>query len=47
MTGVNCAGTEEIMEHQSCLTIFLSDDVIQNLMLFENSNIHSPKKQEC
>ena len=27
--------------NQSCHTITLTDDVIQNLMLFENNNVHS------
>ena len=30
-----------------CHTVTLSDDVIQNLMSFDNNNVHSPNKPEC
>ena len=42
--GVNWDGTEKVMENQSCHTVFLTDDVIQNPLPFENNNVHSPKK---
>ena len=35
MASVNWDGTERVMEHQSCHTVTLTDDIIQNPMLFE------------
>ena len=46
MASFNWDGTEKVMEHQSCYTVTLSDDVILNPMLFENNNVHSPKKHD-
>ena len=47
MAAVNWDGTEKSNGHQSCHTVTLSDDVIQNLMSFQNNNVHSPNKPEC
>ena len=35
MASVNWDGTERVMEHQSCHTVTLTDDIIQNPMSFE------------
>ena len=35
-------GTEKVMEHHSCHTVTLTNDVILNPI--ENDNVHSPKK---
>ena len=45
MAAVKWDGTEKVID-QSCHTVTLTDDVIQNPMSFENSNIHSPKKKK-
>ena len=47
MAVFNWDGTEKKMEDQSCHTVTLTDDVIQNPMLFENNNVDSLKKQTC
>ena len=44
IAGVNWDGTEKVLEHQSCHTATLTDDVILNPMSFEN-NVHSPKNK--
>ena len=44
MAVFNWDGTEKVMEDQRCHTVTLTDDVIQNPMLFENNNVHGLKK---
>ena len=46
MAGVNWDGAEKVMEHQSCHTVTLTDDVIQNPMSLENNNVLSAKKNK-
>ena len=43
MAAVNWDNTEKVID-QSCHTVTLTDDVIQNPKSFKNNNIHSPKK---
>ena len=46
MEVVNLDGTEKVMEHHSCQTATLTNDVIQNLTSLMNNNVHSLKKQD-
>ena len=39
MAAVNWDGTEKVINTQSCYTVTLTDDIIQNLLSFENNNV--------
>ena len=46
MAAVNWDGTEKVTDTRAVTLSNLSDDVIQNLMSFENNNVHSPNEPE-